>query len=45
MEFDMETIMTFVGKGFVMGIIFSNVAILSGWGVRQLMIFFKNIIN
>lgn len=44
MEFTIDTIIHTASQGFLVGIVFSNITILSGWGIRQLMIFFKNII-
>lgn len=41
----MEEIINVFTKGFLSGLLFANVSILSGWGIRQLIIFFKNIIN
>lgn len=37
-------ILNVIGKGFVTGILFANITILTGWGIRQLIIFFKKII-
>lgn len=45
MELLMDEILEIFGKGFIIGILFSNITILVGWGVRQLMIFFKTMIN
>ena len=37
-------ILNVICKGFVTGILFANITILTGWGIRQLIIFFKKII-
>ena len=44
MEMTMEFILEVASKGLVAGIGIGSITILSGWGIRQLMIFFKNII-
>lgn len=41
---EIEEIVDFFTKGFTSGIIFANISILSGWGIRQLIILFKKII-
>lgn len=41
---NIEQILNIVGKGFITGLIFANITILTGWGIRQLIIFFKNLI-
>ena len=41
---EIEIISDFVRDGFLIGILFANISILSGWGIRQLIILFKKII-
>ena len=44
MEFEINYLMELIIRGFIVGIIFGNVTVLSGWGIKQLIIFFKSII-
>ena len=41
---EVNQILNIVGKGFITGLIFANITILFGWFIRQLIIFFKNLI-
>ena len=41
---EIKEISDFIKDGFSIGILFANITILSGWGIRQLIIFFKKII-
>ena len=41
---ELEFIIDTFSKGFLSGLILANITILSGWGIRQLIIFFKKII-
>lgn len=41
---EINEIMDIFIKGFGTGLLFANITILGGWGIRQLIIFFKKII-
>lgn len=41
---EIEEILEIAFKGLLIGILFANTTILTGWGIRQLIIFFKKII-
>lgn len=41
---EIEEIIDICSKGISVGLLFANVTILGGWGIRQLIIFFKRII-
>lgn len=41
---EIQQIIDIAFKGFLIGLLFANTTILSGWGIRQLIIFFKKII-
>lgn len=41
---EIQEIMDITFQGFLIGLLFANITILTGWGVRQLIIFFKKII-
>lgn len=41
---EINEIIDIFSKGFLTGLLFANITILSGWGIRQLIIFFKKII-
>ena len=41
---EIQEIMDITFQGFLIGLLFANTTILSGWGIRQLIIFFKKII-
>lgn len=40
----MEEIKDIFVEGFGYGALFANLSILSGWGIRQLILFFKSLI-
>ena len=41
---NMEEIIEIFSEGFGYGVLLANVSILSGWGIRQLILFFKGLI-
>lgn len=41
---EIDAILNVALQGFLIGLLFANITILSGWGIRQLIIFFKKII-
>lgn len=42
---ELNDILNLFLDGFILGLIFANITILSGWGIRQLIIFFKSLIT
>lgn len=41
---ELDSCMLLLRDGFVTGLKFANISILSGWGIKQLIIFFKKLI-